>query len=308
MTDFPICPKFEPLFDSERRTIIMDSGRSSGKTTTVEEAAVFFMTQSKKNNVWFCRAEQGDLRKKAFASLWATIQTMGLEEFFTYSLSPLEVRCKSGSICYFSGINGQVDDDVNATKGFVPQFRSLKMFVLDEANETKCEAHITAAETTANKFLINGSKVVYMYNPPPNKQHYIHAWAAKKKREGATRIYTTWEDIYTLLKPATISEIEKMRRTDPLFYRYWYLGEVVNFSGLVYPQLKREKHVVNFFDLLKAGDFPTELVIGLDEGTVRDSTCATPLAIMASGRSVVMELFDYSPTVRAAYQGETGIF
>lgn len=306
MTDFPICPKFEPLFDSERRTIIMDSGRSSGKTTTVEEAAVFFMTQSKKNNVWFCRAEQGDLRKKAFASLWATIQTMGLEEFFTYSLSPLEVRCKSGAICYFSGINGQVDDDVNATKGFVPQFRSLKMFVLDEANETKCEAHITAAETTANKFLIDGSKVVYMYNPPPNKQHYIHAWAAKKKREGATRIYTTWEDIYTLLKPATISEIEKMRRTDPIFYRYWYLGEVVNFSGLVYPQFKREKHVVSFYKLLAGGDYPTELIFGLDEGTVNDSTCVSALCVMASGKAVVMDLYEYSPTDRAANQGESG--
>ena len=48
MTDFPICPKFEPLFDSERRTIIMDSGRSSGKTTTVEEAAVFYDAKQEK--------------------------------------------------------------------------------------------------------------------------------------------------------------------------------------------------------------------------------------------------------------------
>lgn len=301
-----ISPKFKPLFDGERRTIIMDSGRSSGKTTTVEEAAVFYATQSKYNNIWFCRAEQGDLRKKTFGSLWATIQAMGAEDYFSYSLSPLEIRCSSGAKIYFSGINGQVEDDVNATKGFVPQFRSLKMFVLDEANETKCEAHITAAETTANKFLIDGAKVVYMYNPPPNKQHYIHAWASKKKRDGATRIYTTWKDIYTHLKPATIDEIRQMERNDPLFYRYWYLGEVVNFSGLVYPQFKREKHVVSFYKLLAGGDYPTELIFGLDEGTVNDSTCVAALCVMASGKAVVMDLYEYSPTDRAANQGESG--
>ena len=48
-----ISPKFKPLFDGERRTIIMDSGRSSGKKTTVEEAAVFYATQSKYKNIWF---------------------------------------------------------------------------------------------------------------------------------------------------------------------------------------------------------------------------------------------------------------
>ena len=97
-----------------------------------------------------------------------------------------------------------------------------------------------------------------------------------------------------------------MRRTDPIFYRYWYLGEVVNFSGMVYPQFKREKHVVSFYKLLAGGDYPTELIFGLDEGTVNDSTCVSALCVMASGKAVVMDLYEYSPTDRAANQGESG--
>lgn len=298
--------QFAPLFDNIQRTIIEDSGRSSGKSTTNEEAAALFMLQSKYNNVWYCRAETNDLRKTVLSSMWSTIQSMGLEGQFTLSLSPIRIYCKSGAVCYFDGINGKTDDDLNATKGFTPNHKSLKMAILDEANDTKCKAHITAWETTADKFLIEGSKKVIAYNPPPLKTHYIHEYRKQKLSSGATRIYTTWKDIYNLLKPATIAEIKRMRDTDPLFYRYWYLGECINFSGMVYPQFKRERHCVKLSELLKTGDRITELIIGLDEGTVNDSTCATPLAVMMSGKAVVLDCYEYSPTDRNSHQGFAG--
>lgn len=298
--------QFFPLFDNVQRTIIEDSGRSSGKSTTNEQAAALYMLQSKYNNIWYCRAEANDLRKTVLSSMWSTIQAMGVESQFTLSLSPIRIYCKSGATCYFDGINGKTDDDLNATKGFTPNFKKLKMVILDEANDTKCQAHITAWETTADKFLIEGSKKVIAYNPPPLKTHYIHEYRRQKLSSGATRIYTTWQDIYKLLKPATISEIKRMRDTDPLFYRYWYLGECINFSGMVYPQFKRERHCIKLSDLLKTGDRITELIIGLDEGTVNDSTCATPIAVMASGKAVVLDCYEYSPTDRAKNQGFAG--
>lgn len=305
-----ICPapkQFQKLFDDQRRKIIMPSGRTSGKTTTVEIAAVLFCISNRRNNIWYCRAEKNDLRK-IYESIIATIQAMGQEDKFSkFRQSPFEITAKSGAKIYFSGINGLTESDLNATKGFVPAKRSLKMFIVDEVNETKCEAHITAAETTANKFLIDGSKIVYMYNPPPLKTHYIHAWAEKQFRNGtADKIYTTYKNISKVLKPATLAEIEQMRINDPIFYRYWYLGEVVNLSGMVYPQFKRSKHCVNIYNLLAEGDRITELIIGLDEGTVNDSTCATPLAIMASGKAVVLDLYEYSPTDRANNQEQIG--
>jgi PBSX family phage terminase large subunit len=303
-----ILPKqFAPLMSPTSDIIVEDSGRSSGKSTTNEMAAVLDMLASRYNNIWYCRAESGDLRKTVFSSMWATIQSMGLAQYFRASLSPVEITCTlTGSKCYFSGINGKVEDDLNATKGFTPQFRTLKRFILDEANEVRYESHITAAETTANKFLIDGSKIIYAYNPPPLKTHYSHAFFADKIRNGAKRIYTTWEDIYQLLKPATIQEIKRMKENDPLFYRYWYLGEVVNFSGMVYPQFKRERHCISIYSLLLNGDSISELILGLDEGTVSDSTCVTPLAIMMSGKAVVMDFYEYSPKDRTKQQGESG--
>ena len=304
---YKISYKFKPLFSTETLTIIEDSGRSSGKTTTAEMAMVAYMRESPLNNIMYCRAEAADLNKN-YNSLLATIQDMGVDSEFKWISSPFRIwNRRTGATCYFLAVNGKVEADVNATKGFVPQRRSLKMFVVDEANEVRFRTHLTAAKTTAEKFLLPGAKIVYAWNPPPTKNHWVHSFRAEELRNGATRIYTTWQDIREVLKPATILEIERMRDNDPLFYRYWYLGEVVNFSGMVYPQFRREKHIVNFFDWLAHGDAPVELCLGLDEGTVNDSTCVTPLCIMRSGRAIVLDLYEYSPTDRANNQdGERG--
>ena len=238
-------PKFSPLLNPNVRKIIEESGRSSGKSTTNETVAISRMLESRKNNIWYCRAEKGDVRTSIFNSFLTTIESMGLEREFKYKLNPFEVTCKrTGAVCYFSGINGKTKDDLNATKGFVPNHGSLAMFILDEANEAKNEKHVKAAETTANKFLNDDGKIVYAYNPPPNLGHWAHGYFGKMIENGATRIYTTYRDIYQLLKPATIEEIETMKRENPQQFKYWYLGQKISLEGLVIYTFQKDRNLV----------------------------------------------------------------
>ncbi len=287
---------YRPLFDTSVSEIVEPSGRCTAKSTSNEIYAISLMMESKRNNVWYCRAEKGDIRSTVFSSMIATIQMMGVEQYFEWSLSPYRITCLlTGAVCYFDGINGKTDDDVTATKGFTPQYSSLAVCILDEADQVKHPNHITAWESTAVRFLKEHSKIVYAYNPPMSKSHWAHKFFGDKIKNGATRIYATWEDIRKLLNPKTIQTIEKFKRDDPEYYRYWYLGESVLFHGMVYPQFKREKHIVNIYQLLGERDRVTELILGLDEGTCNDSTCVTPLAIMGSGRAVVLDCFENDP-------------
>lgn len=64
---------------------------------------------------------------------------------------------------------------------------------------------------------------------------------------------------------------------------------------MVYPQFKREKHITNIYKLFAERDRVMELILGLDEGTCNDSTCVTPIAIMGSGRAVVLDCFENDP-------------
>lgn len=298
MNNITICKLYAPLVDDSVGEIVEPSGRSSAKSTSNEIVAIMLMCQSKYNNIWYCRAESGDLRTTVFSSMISTIQLMGLEKIFKWSLSPIQIKClKTGAICYFSGINGKTDDDVTATKGFTPQRKTLAMCILDEADQVKHPNHITAWVSTATRFLLPKAKVVFAYNPPMSKSHWAHKFFGDKVRNGATRIYATWEDIRSLLTPRAIADIEKFKRDDPDYYRYWYLGEPVNFQGMVYPQFSREKHCINIFQLLATNPRlrVTELILGLDEGTVNDSTCVTPLAILNNGIAVVLDCLEIDP-------------
>lgn len=139
--------------------------------------------------------------------------------------------------------------------------------------------------------------MIFAYNPPMTKSHWANKFFGDKIKNGATKIYATWEDIKALLNPKTIEIIEKFKNDDPEYYKYWYLGESVNFRGMVYPQFKREKHITNIYKLLAQGDKVSELILGLDEGTVNDSTCVTALAVMYSGKAVVLDCFENDPLV-----------
>ena len=295
-----VCELYAPLFDPSVHEITEGSGRCTAKTTSNEIAAISFMLQSRFNNIWYCRAEQGDIRTKIFSSMISTIQRMGVEDLFTWSLSPLRIRCRTtGAVCYFSGINGKTDDDLTATKGFTPETGTLAMAILDEADEVKHPNHITAWKTTAARFFLPHYKIVYAYNPPINRGHWAHSFFADKIRNGAVEIYATWEDIRDQLSEHQIADILKFKRDDPEYYRYWYLGEPVSFKGMVYPQFKRETHCINLFAWLQKNprDFYSELILGLDEGTVNDSTCVTALLVMASGRAIVMDCLEIDPLV-----------
>lgn len=293
-----ISEKYAPLFDREVKEIVEPSGRNSGKSTSNEILAVTLMMQSKYNNVWYCRAEVGDIRSTIFSSLIATIQLMGAEKYFEWSLSPFRVTCTlTGAKCYFSGINGKTDDDLTATKGFTPEHRTLALCILDEADQVKHYNHITGWTSTAARFLLPEAKTIYAYNPPLTRSHWVYKYFGDKIKNGAVRIYATWKDIRGLLSARVIADIEKFERDDPEYYRYWYLGEPVNFRGMVYPQFKRETHVVNVFRFMaeRRNDTVVELVLGLDEGTVNDSTCVTPLAIFRSGVAVVLDCLEIDP-------------
>lgn len=297
MIKFP--KQYAPLFDDSVSEVVEPSGRTTAKTTSNEIYAVSLMLKGKYNNVWYCRAEKTDIGSTIFSSMVSTIQTMGVDDLFEVKLSPYKVICKeTGAVCYFDAINGKTDDDLTATKGFSPQFKTLALCILDEADEVKHQNHITAWESTAYRFMLPHAKIIYAYNPPMTRSHWAYRFFGDKVKNGATKIYATWEDIRGLLNEKTIEQIEKFKRDDPEYYKYWYLGESVLFRGMVYPQFKSEKHIVDIYNLFKTGDRVSELVLGLDEGTANDSTCVTPLAIMYSGKAVVLDCYENDPLVQ----------
>ena len=208
MSKTTVCRKYAPLFDSAVHEIVEGSGRCSAKSTSNEIAAISLMLQSRKNNIWYCRAEKGDIRNTIFSSMISTAEMMGVSSVFRLSLSPLQMVCTvTGATCYFDGINGKTDDDMTATKGFTPNGKTLAMCILDEADQVKHPNHITAWVSTASRFLLPYAKVVFAYNPPMNRSHWAFKFFGDKVKNGAANIYATWEDIKGILSDRVIADI-----------------------------------------------------------------------------------------------------
>lgn len=298
-----IVPKpFKPLLDPNVRKIVEPSGRSAGKSTSNETVAIKLALESKYNNTLYMRAEQRDLRD-IFNSTWATIQSMEIEHMFDAKTSPFEITCKrTGAKIYYRGINGKTVDDLTATKGFVPQFRTLAMAILDEANEVKCYNHVKAAETTANKFLLPHSKIVYAYNPPALRNHWANIEFPRLIEKGATEIYSTWKDIRKLLKQETIDEILETLANDPRHYEYWYEGKIISLQGLVLYTFKPERNLISldkFRSMVQYGGYaPLYIIYGVDSGVTRDPTAVCAWAVMSDATLVKLSTLYLDPKDR----------
>ena len=301
-TTFPIPKPYKPLLDPNVRKIVEESGRSTGKTTTNETVALGLTLQSKYNNVLYMRAEQRDLRD-IFNSTLSTMHSLGIEQHFECKTSPFEITNQvTGAKIYFRGINGKTIDDLTATKGFTPQFKTLAFAIFDEAQEVKCFNHVRAAETTVNKFLLPHAKIIYAYNPPPLRNHWANIQFPRMVEKGAIKIYSTWEDIRGLLKQETIEEILDAKVNDPRHYDYWYLGKIVSLEGLVLYTFKRERNLISldkFRSMVQYGGYaPLYIIYGVDSGVVKDPTAVCAWAVMSDATLIKLSTFYLDPKDR----------
>lgn len=292
--EFGVPEPFEPLLDPRVRKVIEVSGRSAGKSTTNETVALGLTLQSRYNNIVYMRAEQRDLRD-IFNSTLSTMQALGIEKYFECKTSPFEIKCNvTGAIIYFRGINGKTVDDLTATKGFTPQYKTLAMAILDEANEVKCFNHVRAAETTVNKFLLPTAKIVYAYNPPASRKHWANREFAEMIKQGAICIHTTWQDVERLLKPETVDEIKRTRDQDPKHYAFWYGGEIVNLEGAVIWSFDRTRHLLPLDVLLNRihGNIyyqPLAMFYGVDSGITSDATAVSAWGVYPDARLIKLD-------------------
>lgn len=296
----PIIPApFAPLTrgreENGTHRFIVRGGRYSGKSTTVFEEALEGFITIKGANIVISRYDDNDFRKTSFAGMKKALMKFGISQYCTIPKRVGDiVFLPLGNIIRFQAIGG----DEHRTKGLEFESGYIHRYIVDEAQEIEEEFEVRGAEKTMLRFMGPTTKWIYIYNPPPTKGEFANRYFPEQVRFGRAReIYSSYKDIYGLLEPEVKEEIEKDRIQDHNYYLYEYLGEVVAARGLVYPQLRRDKHIVNFYDLISRGDRVIELIFGLDEGTCNDSTCVTPLAIMYSGRAVAMDCFENDPLI-----------
>lgn len=283
------------------KTFVLESGRVSGKTKHDEYAMGIDITKGV-GDMWYCRSELGDIRNSIFTSMQSTLHDLGYTLSdnktcdFHVRQSPFEImHNRTGNKIQFFAIN----KDINRTKGYVAPSGRLKRVAVEEANEVDDPKYINALVTTAVRFFHGDSKVVYRLNPPETKQHWSVKHFQDEVAGGAQRIYTTWLQLAKLglLNPATVGEILKMKEQNPLFYRYWYMGEIVNRQGLVFQHFDRNVDCVRIANRAEIAGITSDIIVAGDAANKNDPTCFATLCNLKDGRILVLDAMYYDPRI-----------
>ena len=235
-----LTPKFYPLYlawkSNKYTRLVCKGGRGSAKSTNIALILVVDLMQYPVNTICFRKVGE-TLRKSVYEQIKWAIKFLGVEEYFEYKLSPLEIIYKErGNKFIFMGV-----DDPQKSKSIKEAQFPVARYWFEELAEFKNEDEV---ETVLNS-IFRGKlekgliyKGFFSYNPPKMK----HNWVNKKYNysfiENNVFVHhsTYFDNPY--ISEEFIKEAEAVKAKDETKYRLVYMGEPIG-NGLVpFPNLE----------------------------------------------------------------------
>lgn len=235
-----LTPKFHSLYSAWKTNkytrLVCKGGRGSAKSTNIALILVIDLMQYPVNTICFRKVGE-TLRKSVYEQIKWAIKFLGVEEYFEYKLSPLEIMYKErGNKFIFMGV-----DDPQKSKSIKEAQFPVARYWFEELAEFKNEDEV---ETVLNS-IFRGKlekgliyKGFFSYNPPKMK----HNWVNKKYNYSfiENNIYvhhsTYLENPH--ISEEFIKEAEAVKAKDETKYRLVYMGEPIG-NGLVpFPNLE----------------------------------------------------------------------
>lgn len=249
-----LTPKFYPLYSAWKSNkytrLVCKGGRGSAKSTNIALILVVDLMQYPINTICFRKVGE-TLRKSVYEQIKWAIKFLGVEEYFEYKLSPLEIIYKErGNKFIFMGV-----DDPQKSKSIKEAQFPVARYWFEELAEFKNEDEV---ETVLNS-IFRGKlekgliyKGFFSYNPPKMK----HNWVNKKYNysfiENNVYVHHSTYLENPHISEEFIKEAEAVKAKDETKYRLVYMGEPIG-NGLVpFPNLEiREIEVTEIAGLEK---------------------------------------------------------
>ena len=232
--------KFYPLYSAWKSNkytrLVCKGGRGSAKSTNIALILVVDLMQYPINTICFRKVGE-TLRKSVYEQIKWAIKFLGVEEYFEYKLSPLEIIYKErGNKFIFMGV-----DDPQKSKSIKEAQFPVARYWFEELAEFKNEDEV---ETVLNS-IFRGKlekgliyKGFFSYNPPKMK----HNWVNKKYNysfiENNVYVHHSTYLENPHISEEFIKEAEAVKTKDEIKYRLVYMGEPIG-NGLVpFPNLE----------------------------------------------------------------------
>ena len=221
-----ISPKYFPLKNDTRYTIVT-GGRGSGKSFAV---ALFLLNLLKKysgHKILFTRYTMTAARISIIPEFEEKINLLGYQNDF--EILNNEIVCKSsGSMILFRGIKTSSGNQTANLKSL----QGVTTWVLDEAEELDNEKIFDTINLSIRSKYRN--RVIMVLNPA-TKEHFLYKRFYELKDKDCTYIHTDYLDNKDNLSDSFLTEVERIKKTNPQKYEHVILGNWLDkLEGLIF--------------------------------------------------------------------------
>lgn len=312
MAKIQINKPYLPLYKSDNHNIICNTPRASGKSFETSQYCYFAKKKYSNHDIIVFRANANSLTASVINEIIEKFVMMGEGSKARIRQMPLRIEYDRGkSNIYFVGVSGH---DKSRVRGFKPK-NKLCLVLGDECQQITDEANLKHALATFKRYFDSDIdyKTVLCGNPHEIKGHWWNVYCQKHERApDYESIKATYLDVWNVLNEEIKNEIELERQINPALYRFMYLGDLTDISGGAYPSFNRDKHLITQEQAGTeyAGETIDTVIFGGDGAITHDMTSLTCLAVMSSGRAVVLEPFIFDPISygRALAPSEIAVF
>lgn len=235
-----LTPKFYSLYSAWKSNkytrLVCKGGRGSAKSTNIALILVVDLMQYPVNTICFRKVGES-LRKSVYEQIKWAIKFLGVEEYFEYKLSPLEIIYKErGNKFIFMGV-----DDPQKSKSIKEAQFPVARYWFEELAEFKKEDEVEIVLNSIFRGKLEKGliyKGFFSYNPPKMK----HNWVNKKYNysfiENNVYVHHSTYLENPHISEEFIKEAEAVKAKDETKYRLIYMGEPIG-NGLVpFPNLE----------------------------------------------------------------------
>ena len=253
---------YKEFWNSKKRYVVVKGSRASKKSKTTALWHIVKLIEYPLANVLVVRKTERTLRDSCYSDLKWAIQRLGLDSYFSCTVSPLEITYKpTGQKILFRGM----DDPLKLTSISVPQGYICFCWI-EEAYEINKESDFDMLDESIRGELPSGlfKRLTITFNPW-SERHWLKKRFFDKEDDSVLALTTNYL-CNEWLDESDKALFERMKANNPRRYQVAGLGNWGIVDGLIFENWKEEQFNI---DDIKVN---CESIFGLDFGYTNDPT------------------------------------
>jgi hypothetical protein len=211
---------------------VFEGGRGGLKSSYIGFKIIELLKNNPVMHACITRQVAGTLKDSVYAQMKWCINTLGLQDEFECTKSPLEIKYKkTGQMIYFRGL-----DDETKLKSIKPEFGYIGILWKEEKDQMKGDAQ----ERSVNQSVLRGGNDSYdfsSYNPPKSKSSWVHRVKLTPNPKRVIHVSNYTEAPRDWLGEKFISDAEHLKEVNPEAYEHEYMGIANGDGGNVFEYL-----------------------------------------------------------------------